>query len=277
MTDGINKATMQGGSGPGQSAQGLSAQGLRVNIGGKTILGGVDLAVRPGELVGLIGPNGAGKSTLLRAMLGLVDPQAGTVTLDGRPADTLDPAARARRIAYAPQGAPVHWPLTVERLVGLGRVPHLGPWQALRPEDAQAVQTALAATDTLHLRKRVVTTLSGGERAGVLLARAMAVGADYLLADEPVASLDPYHQLQVMDILADLAWGGTGVVVVLHDLGLALRSCSRLCLLDAGRVVADAAPAAVLTPEHLARVYRISAVTGAQDGADYLLPWERTS
>lgn len=178
-------------------------------------------------------------------------------------------------MAYAPQGAPVHWPLTVERLVELGRMPHLGPWQKLSPDDHDQVEAALVATETAHLKTRIVTSLSGGERAGVMLARAIAVGAPWLLADEPVASLDPYHQIEVMEILRGLAAEKTGVVVVLHDLALAMRFCDRVFLLDHGKVVASGPPGHVLSAENLERVYRVRAHAGTHEDVPFLVPWQR--
>ncbi len=257
------------------AAQGLRAEHLSVELGGTLILDEVSMDVGKGEVVGLIGPNGAGKSTLLRALLGLVPVRSGETFLDGESLDDMLPKARARRLAYAPQGAPVHWPLTVERLVELGRMPHLGPWQNLSPDDTARVEAALASTETEHLKQRIVTSLSGGERAGVMLARAMAVDAPWLLADEPVASLDPYHQIEVMEILQGLARNSTGIIVVLHDLALAMRFCHRIFLMDRGKVVASGTPAEVLTASRLEEVYRVKAARGDHEGEPFLIPWTR--
>lgn len=253
----------------------LRAEGLNVELGATPILEDASLNVRPGEVVGLIGPNGAGKSTLLRALLGLLPLSGGEITLAGESLADRTPKQRARLMAYAPQGAPVHWPLTVQRLVELGRMPHLGPWQSLGPEDHARVEAALEATETAHLKHRIVTSLSGGERAGVMLARAIAVDAPWLLADEPVASLDPYHQIEVMEILQELSRDGAGIVVVLHDLALSMRFCDRVFLLDHGKVVASGAPRDVLNAENLAQVYRVSAHESSHDGISFLVPWQR--
>lgn len=258
-----------------RTGKGLRAEGLTVDLGSARILEDASLDVAAGEVVGLIGPNGAGKSTLLRALLGLVPVRSGDITLDGQSLAEMAPKDRARLLAYAPQGAPVHWPLTVERLVELGRMPHLGPWQNLSPEDHERVEAALVATETTHLKTRIVTSLSGGERAGVMLARAIAVGAPWLLADEPVASLDPYHQIEVMEILRDLAGDKTGVVVVLHDLALAMRFCDRVFLLDKGRGVASGPPQEVLNTENLEQVYRVIAHAGTHEDVRFLVPWRR--
>jgi iron complex transport system ATP-binding protein len=237
----------------------LRAEALSVQLGRHPVVRDVTVALEPGTLVGVIGPNGAGKSSLIRALLGLVPPSAGRVTIDGQDAASLDRRGIARAIAYLPQGQTLHWPLSVERLVALGRLPHLGPFSRLTPVDESAVERAMARADVLHLRDRVATELSGGERARVLLARALAVEARALIADEPLAALDPGHQIDVMTLLQAQARGGALVVTVLHDLSMAARWCDRLLLMDGGALVADGAPMTVLTADALARVYGITA------------------
>lgn len=242
----------------------LKGEGLTASLGGRRVLHGLDLSVAKGEVVGLIGPNGAGKTSALRALLRLLPLEAGRVTLLGREV-THEPAhALAGRVSYLPQGQGVHWPLTVERLVALGRLPHRTAWQPLGAADRAAVERALGAADALHLVGRVVSDLSGGERARVLLARALAVEAPLLLVDEPIVSLDPYHQLAVMDTLTAEAGRGGGVLVVLHDLGFAARYCDRLYLLDEGALVAEGGPEEVLEPALLERIYRVRVQRGAE-------------
>ena len=250
----------------------IATRGLSVALGGRRVLDGVDLTLAPGELIGVIGPNGAGKSTLARALLGLVAPSAGTVEIDGEDVANLAPAAIARQVAYLPQGSSLHWPLCVERLVGLGRLPHLGPFSRIGALDREAISQAMRETDTLNLADRVATELSGGERARVMLARALATGAPALIADEPLASLDPRHQLDIMALLAARARAGALVMVVLHDLSIAARFCQRLVLVDHGRITADGPPSAVLTDELLASVYGIAAWRGEAHGAPLLVP-----
>lgn len=253
----------------------ITADKLTVTIGGATLLNDVSVAAETGELLGLVGPNGAGKSTLLRALAGLRDCTRGQVRYDGRLRSELPPHQLSQQLAYLAQRGPVAWPLTVDRLIALGRLPHLQSFGAQDPQGPAAVDAALADTDTVHLRDRVVDTLSGGELARALLARALAVGGAVLLADEPVAELDPYHQLQVMEILRSRADSGQTVVVVLHEITLAARFCDRLVLLDRGSVVAAGSPADVLTDEHLHATYRVRAVRGERGGSQYILPWQR--
>ncbi|UAK24570.1 ABC transporter ATP-binding protein [Sphingomonas nostoxanthinifaciens] len=253
----------------------IALEGLDVALGGRRVVEGATATLTGGALIGIVGPNGAGKSTLLRAMLGLIAPAAGQATIDGRPLPNWPRRDLARILAYLPQGQTLHWPMTVARLVALGRLPHLAPLSRLAEADAAAVETALARADALALRDRIATELSGGERARVLLARALAVGAPALLADEPLAALDPGHQLDVMALLAEEARGGGLVVAVLHDLTLAARFCDRLLLMDRGRIVADGTPRDVLTPERLAQVYCIRAAIVETDEGPAILPLAR--
>ncbi len=250
----------------------LAAQDLTVRFGARRVLDAVSMTLVRGEIVGLIGPNGAGKTTLLRACAGLIAEAAGRIRIDGTAIASLERQRRARTIAYLPQEATCHWPLEVGRLVALGRLPHLLPWQRPSGDDAAAVATALRLADVEDLVGRNVPTLSGGELGRVLLARALAVEPALLLADEPVAGLDPEHQLRMMAVLRDRSRAGAGVVVTLHDLGLAARFCDRLVLLSAGRIAADGAPDAVLTAERLACVYGITARIDRADGQMFVTP-----
>lgn len=253
----------------------VAVEGLSVRLGRRAVLEGVDAVLEPGRLTGIIGPNGAGKSTLVRAFLGLIRPDAGRVTIDGRDVAALPPREMARAIAYLPQGQTLHWPLSVERLVALGRLPHLGPLSRIGEADRAAVVEAMERADVLSLRDRTATELSGGERARVLLARALAVGAGGLVVDEPLAALDPGHQIDVMTLLRREALGGGLVVAVLHDLGMAARYCDRLLLVDRGRLVAEGTAAEVLTPERLAAVYGIRALVDTSGPVPSIVPLGR--
>jgi len=250
---------------------------LDVELGRRRILSGIDLDLSAGALVGVIGPNGAGKSTLARAILNLLPVAGGSVTIDGTDVARLAASDLARRIAYLPQGQELHWPLSVERLVGLGRLPHLAPYSRIGAADQAAIETAMRETGVIALRDRIATELSGGERARVMLARALATEAPALVVDEPLASLDPGHQIEVMALLAARARGGALVVVVLHDLAAAARYCDRLVLLHRGAIVGDGRPADVLSDEALATVYGITAWRGAIGDMPLLVPLHRRS
>jgi iron complex transport system ATP-binding protein len=250
----------------------LAANGIDVRLGGRRILDGVDLGVAPGEVVGLLGPNGAGKSTLLRVLAGTLEAQAGEVRLDGRRAREYPRSELARRIAYLPQGATCHWPMAVEQVVALGRLPHRRPWAPVSSHDRACVARAMRTTDVEQFRGRSVAALSMGERARVLVARAVAGEPRILLADEPVAGLDPAHQLEVMAMLERMAADGAAVVVVLHDLTLAARHCSRLALLGAGRLVASGDARTVLSTEHLRDCFGIRAFSGESADGPFVIP-----
>jgi len=224
----------------------LSLENLGVRRGGAQVLAGVSASVAPGEVIGLIGPNGAGKTTLLRAALGLL-PHQGHSSLAA-----LAPGARARAAAWLPQAREIAWGMSVASVVALGRLPH-------GPGDGGATDRAMMQMRLQGLRDRPATQLSGGEQARVLIARALAQEAPLLLADEPIAGLDPEAQIATMQVFADLAAAGGAVLASLHDLGLAARHCTRLWVLSAGRLVADGAPRDVLTPRLLAEVFHIRA------------------
>ncbi len=248
----------------------LTLRDLDVTLGNRRVLNGISLTVRPGECIGLIGPNGAGKTTLMRAALGLL---AGTCTGSSTLA-ALSPARRARAAAWMPQAREIAWPVTVETLVALGRIPHLPRGTTLRPQDQSAVDDAIARMGLDPLRNRIATRLSGGEQARVLIARTLAQETPLLLADEPIAGLDPAHQIATMQVFAGLARSGHAVLVSLHDLGLAARHCTRLLMLHDGKLVADGPPGDVLTPQNMAQVFGISAFYRDTDAGPVFQPME---
>ncbi len=244
----------------------LEARNLHIRLGGRAVLSDLSFQLGTGELAGLLGPNASGKTTLLRALAALTEPERGEIALDGARVASLAPRDRARRIAYLEQGAASQWPVTVQRLVALGRSPHLAPWERAGESDRAAVADAMARCDVGHLAARPATELSGGEAARVMLARALATGAEILLADEPVSHLDPYHQFSVMKVIRDHADRGGAALVALHDLTLAARFCDRVLLLHEGGIAANGTPDDILTPEMIARVFSVDASLTRQDG-----------
>jgi iron complex transport system ATP-binding protein len=253
----------------------LEAIGIVVAAGAKRIVDGADLTLSEGQFVGLVGPNGAGKSTLLRAIVGVQTREAGDVMLDGRPSHEFSPRERAKRLAFLPQERRVEWRLPARDVVMLGRYPHHAGFGGPTAVDRKAVEQAVTAVDAQGLEDRSAAVLSAGEKARVLLARALAVEAPILIADEPIAALDPYHQLHVMEILREQARAGRAVLVVLHDLMLASRFMDRLALMSHGKIIADGKPGDVLSDEHLRTVYRVDAIRGVEAGAAWLSPWAR--
>jgi len=231
----------------------LSVSDLSVELRGRPVLSHVSFDIGAHEIIGLIGANGAGKTTLMRAALGLI-PHAGESSLAN-----MSPRARGQAVAWMPQAREIAWPVSVEALVTLGRTPHLAPGHRPRDKDRAAVERALDEMNLAAYRSRTATRLSGGEQARVLLARAMAQETPLLMADEPIAGLDPAHQISTMQSFSRLAEAGRSVLVSLHDLGLAARHCTRLIVLGGGRIVADGAPGDVLTPALVRDTFGITA------------------
>ncbi|MDX1561760.1 MAG: ABC transporter ATP-binding protein [Gammaproteobacteria bacterium] len=251
----------------------LEAENIEVRYREHIAVAVPELALDTGEFVALVGPNGAGKTSLLRALAGL-RLSSGVVSWQGQAVASMTARERARTIAYLPQTPRTGWPLKVKEIVELGRLPHRRFGQRPTAADTARIERALEMTDTAGLADRPIDALSGGERMRVQLARAFAVDAPVLLVDEPVASLDPYHQLKVIELLAEYAAASRLVVAVLHDLTLAARRCTRMVLLDAGAIAADGPPANVLNDEALARHYRISAYIAEHENRRLAVPWE---
>jgi iron complex transport system ATP-binding protein len=231
----------------------LCVKNLSLRRRNRDVLKDISFEIGAGELVGLIGPNGAGKTTLMRAALGML-PSTGISSLA-----QLSARDRARAVAWMPQAREIAWPVTVETLVTLGRLPHLAQGQKPSLADREAIEEAMGYLDLTDMRDRTATRLSGGEQARVLLARALAQQTPLLMADEPTAGLDPSHQISTMQTFSKLARAGTSVIVSLHDLGLAARHCTRLIVIDDGTIVADGPPAQVLTPDLIRSTFSITA------------------
>lgn len=236
----------------------LEARDLRLQAGRRTVLEGVSARFVPGQVTAILGANGAGKSTLLAALAGLSRPLGGAVRLGDQALLDLAPRRRAQRLGFIPQIPEIAWGLEVRAVVGLGRLPWLGARGLSAPDEA-AVDRALAAARVEDLAHRDITTLSGGERARALIARALAGEPEWLLADEPFAGLDPRHALEAGDLFRRLAGEGCGVLLTLHDLTLAARLADRVLVLGHGRALADGSPAEAMTSEILAAAYGIDA------------------
>ncbi|WP_165396376.1 heme ABC transporter ATP-binding protein [Streptomyces sp. F001] len=230
-------------------------EGLQVRLGGRTVLHGVDVTVRAGEVLALVGPNGAGKSTLLGTLAADLPAAEGVVRIHGRPVSDWSAPELALRRAVLPQSAALSFPFTVEEVVRMGRA----PWAAVGGEGADsddtAVGEAMARAEVTAFAARPFSALSGGERARVALARVLAQRAPLLLLDEPTAALDLKHQELVLRLCRERARAGDAVVVVLHDLGLAAAYAHRVAILHAGRIAADGPPAEVFSDRLLTDVY----------------------
>ena len=250
----------------------LEVKGAAVRLGERAVLRDFSTKIAPGEFVAVVGPNGAGKSTALKLMAGLIAPAAGTVTLDGAPLHSMPGKVLAKRIAYLPQDRTVHWPLAAERVVALGRLPHRSFAAGESDGDREAIASAMRRMDVTQFSDRSVATLSGGERARVLVARALAQEAEFLIADEPAAGLDPAHGLALFHEFARLSRDGHGVLTALHDLSLALRFANRVVLLCDGQCLADGQSAQVLTKDNLATAFGIEAIVTVIDGIPVVVP-----
>jgi iron complex transport system ATP-binding protein len=253
----------------------LAAEALTVRYPGATrpALDGVSIEIAPGRLVAVAGPNGSGKTTLVRALLGHLPLEGGNALLDGRPVARWRPGALARAVGVVAQREEIVFPLSVRQTVLLGRYPHLGPLSAEGSADEAAVAAALRRCDLDGVAERRVDTLSGGEWQRVRLARALAQEPGILVLDEPTASLDVRHEMELFELVRGLVDDGLAGLVITHQLNLAARFADRIVLLADGRVVADGPPDAVFRPALLARVFEWPlAVTRLPDGAQHAVP-----
>jgi iron complex transport system ATP-binding protein len=239
----------------------LAAENVSVTRGGKTILRDVSLQAHAGEFIAVLGPNGAGKSTLLKALAGLIKPDSGKVMLDAKALSALSYRQLAARRAYLPQNPYLEWPLPVERLVALGLTPKLPATGGLPESFQPAIARALEACDLLDKRDQPATTLSGGEFARAMLARAIVSEPQILIVDEPITGLDPLHAMQSMRLLQSFARNGTLVIASLHDLTLAARYPSRVVVLVDGGVIGDGE---ILTEELVHRGFGVRVIATGQ-------------
>jgi iron complex transport system ATP-binding protein len=236
----------------------LKVEKLSVSLGGRSILEGVSLSVRPGEVVALIGPNGAGKTTLIRTASGAVQAESGSISVGGQPLDSLTPRELASWIAVVPQARNLPGNFTVWETVLFGRTPYIGWLGRTNGKDQAAVRQALEKTDSIELSQRKIGELSGGEQQRVLLARAFAQETPVLILDEPTAHLDLRHQSTLLNIVRRMAREHKkAVLIALHDLNLVALYADRTALLVEGRLAAIGKPAEILTPANLMQAYNV--------------------
>ncbi len=243
----------------------LAANTLSLTRGDARVLSDITAVLEPGKITAIVGPNGAGKSSLLMTLAGLLVPDQGSACLEDRSIGDLAAQDRARAIGYLPQGADIAWDVAVEALVALGRMPHGDGHTA---QGTAAVNAALGALDLEHLRGRPVGCLSGGETARVLLARVLAGQPRWILADEPLAALDLSHQIRLIGHLKQSAQAGTGVVIVLHDLALAMNHADHVLVLDGGTCAAQGAPSEALSSDRINTVWGVRSEWIGQNGTN---------
>ncbi len=252
----------------------LEASGIDVELGGQPILRDVEVTVRRGEVVGLVGPNGAGKSTLLRVVTGMLRPSAGTVAIEGDALNALPRRELAMRVAVVQQLPEAPATMRVRDLVVLGRHPHLGLLARESRHDFDVADEAMRRAGCDRFADRELGSLSGGERRRAFIARALAQEAPLLLLDEPTSNLDANAQVEILELVAELAAAEAGVLLIVHDLTLAAAYCDRIVLLDRGEVVAEGPPSEVVTSEHVQRVYGggVTVLPHPVSGAPVVIP-----
>lgn len=238
----------------------MTISNLCYEVNGKNIVDGVSFAVKRNELLGVIGPNGAGKSTLLRLMSGILGLSGGDIFLDGKDISRYDAKRLYRKVAFVPQDTYFNFPFRAIEVVLTGRYPYMGIFEKETSEDVELAEDCLKSVDMKHFARRNVTTLSGGEQQRVSIARALAQKTDFIFLDEPTSHLDIHHKLAVMKLLKSIAGQGKGIVVVLHDLGLAGRFCDKILVLENGRNAALGEPAEVLNEKLLSSVFGVRTV-----------------
>jgi iron complex transport system ATP-binding protein len=237
----------------------VQMRGVVVELAGRRIVQGVNLAIEPGEIVGLVGPNGSGKSTLLRTLYHMVRPIAGNILLNTDEVWRLSPREAARRVGVVAQESPSDFEFTVREVVEMGRTPHKGMLDRETKEDEEIVTRALERVQMLSLAQRSYPTLSGGEKQRALVARALAQQPRFFILDEPTNHLDIQHQLELLELIRGL---GMTTLLTLHDLNLAAAYCHRVYILSQGRIVAEGKPEEALTPDLIQQVFGVHAVVG---------------
>ncbi len=250
----------------------LTAQNISFQIGQYRLLHDISTSVLPGCVTGFVGPNGAGKTTLLKILAGLRQPTSGDVTIDGENLHKMRATERAKRIAYVPQSRIVHWPVSVAMLVAMGRIAHQRSPGNLDEKSRIIVENAMRQMQVETLAERDALSLSGGEQARVLLARALAQQPAILLADEPTSALDLRHQIKLMELLRELAQSGLAIVVSLHDLSQIARYCDHVVVLDQGKMIVEGTPRTTLTHKTIGDVYGVDIDISDVNGLPVIIP-----
>lgn len=235
----------------------IDAQNVTFKIGESLLIQDISVNLEAGKLTALVGPNGSGKTTLLRILAGLLVPNEGVVTLDGKDLQTFSRLELARKIAFVPQDTHIDFAFKVKEIVEMGRHAHLGRFMPMTKHDFSVVGEALGRADVSHLAFRNVTELSGGERQRVIIARSLATEADIMLLDEPTASLDIAHALDVLNLCRELAAEGKTIALAIHDLNLAVRYAENAVLLNKGKIVTQGKTSEVLQRESLNQVFDV--------------------
>ena len=235
----------------------LEFKNVSVFLQSKEIVRDITFTISQKQFVSLLGPNGAGKTTLLKAAAGLI-PYEGSILLNGQEINEIKPSKLGRVLSYIPQVHEVHWPMLVKDLVGLGRLPFHFSSSTLNSDDLDAINSALEMTDLIQYADHRFDHLSGGEKNRVMIARALATHPHMLLADEPTAALDPYHQLHTLEVLRKHIQKGFSIIAILHDINLAAQFSDHTILLNKGQIVEQGTPEKVLTEKNLRNIYNIS-------------------
>ncbi|PIB53796.1 Fe(3+) dicitrate ABC transporter ATP-binding protein FecE [Pseudomonas sp. 2822-17] len=235
----------------------LQASQLDIGYGGTRIVQGLSFAPPAGKVTALIGPNGCGKSTLLKAFARILKPTQGELTLDGQAYSALSARQLARQIAFLPQVLPVPEGVSVRQLVAYGRSPHNSLWGRLSGSDQTQVTQAMQRLELDNLTDRALADLSGGQRQRAWLAMVLAQNAPVVLLDEPTTYLDISHQVELMDLMCELAAEGKTVITVLHDINQACRYAEHVAVMHGGRLVAAGTPAAVINAQLMREVFEV--------------------
>jgi iron complex transport system ATP-binding protein len=245
----------------------ITVENVEVRLSDTFTLGPIDLTVNYGEIVGVLGPNGSGKTTLIRTLAGDISPDEGCIRVANQTLDDWDARRLAQHVAVVTQQQEMSFPFSVEQVVLFGRTPHLGGWTFESPTDVKIAHDALTETDVSHLLTRRYMELSGGEKQRVTIARGLAQKPRIFLLDEPTASLDPKHQIHVLNMLRELTRKGVAVIAVLHDLHLATLFCDRAVLMKDGQIHSRGNPQDVLNSETIQEVFEISVLEVIEEGS----------